>query len=429
MRKLALVGILGLFGCGGSASDEASSTGTIAVPESGSFELTIAWNWDQVRGGSLPAEVPTTLVFHDTKRLELAGAAAGDVQVDTFGTVLRAASLDWNMLQGYPTAKVHFDRLSFRFVDDDGDGTADRVLGEGDGSVFAWWGDYGGTYPFSATITGLADRTPPSLTPPVGELTPFSSLVFAASDDVADATLSLTVDGAPFDAMQIDAHGPSGVAISLEPSRPLPWGAEVGVHVEALRDHAGNEAAPFFWTGKVIDRPADPPSPSFAAGLSGYVARGVQTTDSAALPIDAQGDGILGFVGEPWSLLFEIDVPDTEAPRLRAEFWAIPGGTAVQLKGEIWSDSAKLGIFRAPEPTSQPLASPVPLAYGSGSWRASGEIGSISERATLDVDLSRMRGERAVVRLFGGADMTHHGYPMPLPLEAVLLDGLRVDPE
>lgn len=436
MRKLVAIAVLGLAACGGS--DE-SLPKQVAPPEYAAWEVTVTYLFsDESALPIQPAQTAYDALLSIHADDEHPWLTLGSDWADTGylrGTKFVARQLAWKFVRGDPSSTATFTELKLRFLDVDGDGAADEVEGEGLGSLRSVFGDRVTFTDFTAKVTGRIDRTPPSIEPaPATSLTPFSTLTFPVSEEIRAGDVTVTADGAPVEIATpywstTHENGVVAQSLVIEPADPLPWGSTVEVVAENLRDLTGNQAQPFHWIGRVSERPADPPSPSFANGLSGYVAEGVQIVDAAALPLDDQGVGLIGFAGQPWSLLFEIDVPDTEDPQLAIDFWTLPGDVEeLYVWLDVWSESSRVQWGSGWAPTSQPLSSPVHLAYGSGDTAVEGDVDSISERHTVWTSLAKMRGERAVIRVWGGdASMPGSGVAHG-PLDALLLDNLRVVP-
>lgn len=131
----------------------------------------------------------------------LSGILSRDGQLSTFALTRESgarAQLDapdsgvrFSVLGQYPTTALVLDTLALSAFDDDADGVADRLEGNGDGGIEVSCGDCYYRKAASVTLSGKPDRTPPKLNVPQ-DLNPISQLSVTTSEALKSATLALT---------------------------------------------------------------------------------------------------------------------------------------------------------------------------------------------------------------------------------------------
>lgn len=184
----------------------------------------------------------------------IAGAAGQAVSVpfarrsDGVRTLSSALSLAVDLLQGTSCALygLVYEQMQLTPVDDDGDGTVDRMLGTASGTLEL--DTFSGTgLRFTATLEGALDRTPPHLLVLGSEeehnvLTPIR---IEASEPLAASTgLSLLFPDSNAQPLELAGGGDTLATTSFtSPSFTLPFGAALIVASELpVRDLAGNES-------------------------------------------------------------------------------------------------------------------------------------------------------------------------------------------
>jgi hypothetical protein len=394
---------------------------------------------DRSRTGTVP-EVPVYLVFDGAGFFGLAGPhPADDIEpagrvdpVPGGGVVL--GEFGWGLIlpidgptpgrtSGWDTIEV--ERLELTPLDVDGDGVGERIRATFVGVARHFSDDYWDEErPFESTVEsaivpavpGPAELVPEAAAPldPVPVRFELPAEVVSARIDTAAGEVPVTWE---------DGYR----TVTFVPGALLPWGETVSLVGEARVPGSGGTARRFEVTVPVIAAPASAWAESFeAADLSGfrnpYGFVEVASESSGVPPID--GERFLLVQNQDFRLLFEIEVPDTEAPVLRldarfaykdgAGYGALPE-VAVEVVGNEGRFEARLSEY----------------AFGQEEAQLPGpEFASVSQAHTLEVELAELRGQRAVVSIAGETVWGSGGFnDEPPPANGRLqLDGLRVVP-
>ena len=317
------------------------------------------------------------------------------------------------------------ERVELAPLDDDGDGFADRLRATFAGTATHFAYDYWNEErPFASRVEAVllppTPAAPELATAAVVPIDPLS-IRFELPAELTAARIRTSAGDIPVSWTGADR------TLALVPALPLPWGETVSVVGEARVAGTGGATGPFELPIPVIAGPSAPWVESFEdPSLAGFVAAGWQIRSAAEShglpPLD--GDRYLLVGNSDFRLLFEIEVPDTDAPVLRFD--------ARFAFRTTWDRHA------LPIGAVEVAAAGVPRAKGWFGW-ASDQIevplegsvyAGVSATEEVEVALAALRGKRAIVSLAGKTRAGSGGFnDDPLPADGDLqLDGLRVVP-
>ena len=415
------------------AGTDAGSTPAVAFPSAGAARFVISPSED---GPAWLSEVAFHLVFEgpeptfglvEPERFaRLAPAGTGEVTA-TGGRVLGPV----NPYSGWwcepcpeSVPMLAFDRIELAPVDTDRDGIADRFSGVF--TIRAAFAD--GTYlyeepPFLARAE--AEIAPASLGAPRLLVPPWTRRDSAAPDEEW-LFLTFELPSRVESARIVTAAGDipvsgiwSGRTVEFRPEGLLPWGETVTLVGEAQVLGAGAALEPFSVEVPVVPRPAGTWTPSFEFDPLD----GLAVTHGSVTPADANSglpalDGERFLLVEGWSfgLVFEVDVPDTEAPVLRLE-------ARLAYRGDGREPFPYLDLTATG--SGGRVRGHFDGGYGDEVPLAGGTFRAASATASADLPLAAFRGTRAVVRVSGSLGGTPDTPPADVALQ---LDGLRVVP-
>jgi hypothetical protein len=191
-------------------------------------------------GGNVPATLPFTLVLDADAAHAIVGgngtAAAVPVSRQTDGRlVLPKFSVGLAPMACAGASTVDFDFFSFA--------ASGAVFdGKGEGGALVSCGDCQFNVPFTATVTGAADVTPPSLLAATAPTSPFQDFSLPASEPLpATATARLIEnDGSHIDLTPTVVPGDVPLVVGFtKPKVVLPVGVGLGIALDGLVDFAG----------------------------------------------------------------------------------------------------------------------------------------------------------------------------------------------
>jgi hypothetical protein len=316
-----------------------------------------------------------------------------------------------------------FKRIELAPVDTDRDGIADRLSGAFTvGASFADGEFLHRAEPFVARAE--AEIVPASLGSP-RLLVPPWSMRDAAAPDEEQLLLSFELPSRVESARFVTSSGDVPVTVVgsersvwVRPEGLLPWGETITLAGEARVLGTGAPLEPFAIDLPMLPRPADQWSPSFEAeDLAGLaVTHGTVTSADGSLGLPAlDGERFLLVESEWFGLVFEVDVPDTDAPKLRFESRLAYRGDGRGLVPyfDLYATGAadRVGALAAGA-----CGEEIPLEGGA--------FRTASATATAELPLATFRGSRAIVRISGHVEALSE----TSPAAALQLDGLRVVP-
>lgn len=431
-RWVVLAGLLAACG-----AEDAGSPGTF--PTTGGMARFVLPEVPPPQGragtGAVP-EVPVYLVFDGADSFGLAGTHPRD-GIDPAGRVERLPGgrvvledFRWGVslpLDGRRTGwdEIEVERLEVIPLDHDGDGVGDRLRATFRGVARHFSLDYWDEErPFESTVSA-------AITPAVPGAAELDAEAPAPIDPIhVGFELPAEVMSARIDtpAGEVPVAWEDGKrTVTFTPGDLLPWGETVTLRGEARVPGSGGAARPFEVAVPVLAGPSGGWAASFEAeDLSGFVnpyGRVELADESSGVPA-IDGERFLLIENSDFRLLFEIGVPDTPEPVLRlAGRFAYEDGAGPYALPEV--DVVVAGNHRR-------LATHLPesvLGQEEAQLPGSG-FASVSQTHTVELVLTELRGQRAVVSIagrtvWGSGEFNDEPPPASGRLQ---LDGLRVVP-
>lgn len=367
-RTLAYACVLGLSFAGCSDGDE------ILEPEPGALpalEYSIAPTYAQ--SGQF-TEFPAAVGGHLYLSVDDAGGVTGAISghwLDSTGysyslagdlspVVGQRAGNDIEFSAGsldtWPRGRFAWETFSIQLHDDDDDGVPDRAQGTMDGRISVVAGDTISESEYTSALSAEPDTQPVEARfQPFGRFSdnvmPVDAVPVAFSEPVRDsavqAGLRVLADGVPIaGSLVVDAEGGMVTEAVFWPSEFLPFGADISLGVDEIRDPSDNGASAVGDNRSVV---ADPGAlgagaPTFESTLDNWI------TANGMVTLTGDYEGISPTAGsqqlsmrENSRLVGYLDVDDNAGTRPLSF-------TLFTEIGEIFDDSTMtMSVFRAPE--------------------------------------------------------------------------------
>jgi len=167
----------------------------------------------------------------------------------------------------------------------------------------------------------------------------------------------------------------------LEPARPFPWGSRPVARL-AIDRHFGDRAAGAV-PASVVAAPAGVPIDSSLRALDGLVLQGLRALDDARV-LGHEGGLVTDDPGVPWRLVFEVNVPDS-------------GDARVVLVGRHLNGAEPEPVRLAAHAGDRRVVRALSSVPAQTQTIDAGRYRTISEPIELTLDLSPLRGQRAIV--------------------------------